>query len=302
MLDSSGVNPTAAVKVTPRRPSRTAVLAAVARALHRREPPPWILDDPFAMELAGDEAASVLDALETEVPADIRLDLIRWLCVRARFCEDAVERAVVGGVRQYVILGAGLDSFAYRRPDLVAQLRVFEIDHPASQAWKRQRLAEIGVPFPPGLVLAPLDFERETLAQGLRAASFDFELPSFVSLMGVTMYLTVDAIRATLRTVAECRPGSQIALTYNLPPERQDALGRRRHEAMSRLVAAMQEPWITFFDDEEVSRLLRDEGFASIELFGPEEAVQKYFPARSDILIGNVQRVALATVAGGPNH
>src|SRR5467141_2376379 len=179
--------------VTPRRPSRTAVLTAVARALHREEPPPWVLDDPLAMGLAGDDGPAVARRFRTELSTESLLSFTRWVCVRARLPEDIVEKAVEQGVEQYVILGAGLDSFAYRRSDLVSHLRVYEVDHPASQAWKRQRLAEMGVRPPANLTYAPIDFEHQTLRRGLTTAGFDFGAPAVFSWIGVTMYLTVEA-------------------------------------------------------------------------------------------------------------
>src|SRR5215467_7098942 len=120
-------------------------MTAAARALHREEPPPRVLDDHLAQGLAGDEGASITERLRDELSAEELLSFGRWMAVRARLVEDVVERAASTGIRQYGILGAGLDSFAYRRPDLLVRMRVFEVDHPASQAWKRERLAELGV-------------------------------------------------------------------------------------------------------------------------------------------------------------
>jgi methyltransferase (TIGR00027 family) len=137
--------------------------------------------------------------------------------VRARF-PDVVERAAAGGVGQYVILGAGLDSFAYRRDDLLGRLRVFEVDHPATQRWKRRRLAQLGVDSPAGLVFAPVDFERQTLREGLAAAGFDFGQLAVFSWAGVTMYLTLDAVNATLATMAGCQAGTWVVLTYLVTP------------------------------------------------------------------------------------
>ncbi len=117
-----------------RGPSRTAVLTAVARAVHREEPPPWVIDDYLALPLAGQAGLALLKRLRAQVPAPHLLAFSRWMCVRARFPEDIVERAAASGTRQYVILGAGLDSFAYRRDDLLGQLHVFEVDHPATQS------------------------------------------------------------------------------------------------------------------------------------------------------------------------
>jgi hypothetical protein len=146
------------------------VRSAAARALHREEPPPWVLDDHLALGLAGDEGVSITRSMRDELSAENLVTFSRWMCVRARLAEDVVERAVAAGIRQYAILGAGLDSFAYRRPDLLGRLRVFEVDHPASQAWKRERLAELGVDLPANLVFAAVDFETQTLSDGLVAA------------------------------------------------------------------------------------------------------------------------------------
>src|SRR5687767_8803463 len=156
--------------VVRRGPSRTAVLTAAARALHREEPPPWVLDDQLALALSGEDGRLLAEQLRTELSPQALLGFARWCCVRARLPEDTVERALADGVRQYVILGAGLDSFAYRRGDLLDRLRVFEVDHPASQDWKRQRLDALGLARPPNLVFAPVDFERQTLRAGLEAA------------------------------------------------------------------------------------------------------------------------------------
>ncbi|HTN78209.1 MAG TPA: class I SAM-dependent methyltransferase, partial [Acidimicrobiales bacterium] len=126
-------------------PSRSAAMTAVARSLHREEPPPWVLDDFLAAGLAGEEGPAIRERLSHDMTREDLLAFSRWVCVRARLPEDIVEDAVAGGVRQYVILGAGLDSFAYRRPDLVGLVRVYEVDHPETQAWKRARLAELDV-------------------------------------------------------------------------------------------------------------------------------------------------------------
>src|SRR5690242_12376481 len=203
--------------VEPRNPSQTALLTAAARALHRQEPPPWILDDTLALRLAGPEGIALAKRVRAELSPEEMSGFCRWVCVRARVAEDEVERAMGLGVRQYVILGAGLDSFAYRRNDLMDRLRVFEVDHPASQAWKRRRLQEVGIAEPVGLVFTPIDFERQTLEDGLREAGFRFAEPAVLSWIGVTMYLTREAISATLDSVARCAGGSRLVMTYNLP-------------------------------------------------------------------------------------
>jgi methyltransferase (TIGR00027 family) len=283
--------------VIPRSPSKTAVTTAAARALHREEPPPWVLDDHLALGLAGEEGVSIARTLRDELSTEDLLTFSRWMCVRARLAEDVVERAVAAGTRQYTILGAGLDSFAYRRPDLLAQLRVFEVDHPASQAWKHERLTELGVSLPNNLVFTPVDFETQTLRDGLLAAGFDFAASAAFSWIGVTMYLTLAAIEATLETVAACPPGSRIVLTYNPPPSALQDQGLAMHSRMSRLAGDMGEPWLSFFTPAEAEALLRRCGFAEVDHFGPAEAVRTYFAGRPDVRLGMPQRLLVATVA-----
>jgi methyltransferase (TIGR00027 family) len=218
-----------------RGPSQTAVLTAVARALHRDEPPPWVLDDYLAIGLAGADGPALRERLLREAARDDLNAFSRWVCVRARFPEDIVEAAVARGVGQYVILGAGLDSFAYRRTDLLDRLRVFEVDHPQTQAWKRERLDALGVDVPGGLVFAPVDFERQTLAEGLDAAGFDVGARAVFSWIGVTMYLTLDAIAATLardggddrRGARRHRRGGGRAVREPVPPRRDRATAAR---------------------------------------------------------------------------
>ena len=286
--------------VTPRRPSRTAVLTAIARALHREEPPPWVLDDPLAMGLAGDDGPVVARRFRTELSTESLLSFTRWVCVRARLPEDIVEKAVEQGVEQYVILGAGLDSFAYRRSDLVSHLRVYEVDHPASQAWKRQRLAEMGVRPPANLTYAPIDFEHQTLRRGLTTAGFDFAAPAVFSWIGVTMYLTVEAIRSTLGTIATCAPGTRIVMTYNQPLSALHGIALELDSAIRAFATEAGEPFLSLFIPKEIEALLREIGFADIMHFGPEAAVRTYFPGRADVRFGGAQRLIAAMVAANP--
>lgn len=271
-------------------------MTAVARGLHREEEPPWVLDDHLALGLAGDEGVSLAQKLRDELRADDLLTFTRWMSVRSRLTEDVVERAVDEGIGQYAILGAGLDSFAYRRPDLLTRLRVFEVDHPASQAWKRERLAELGVRLPTGLVFAPVDFESQALHGGLVAAGFDFAAGAVFSWIGVTMYLTLAAIEATLETAAACPPGSRIVLTYNPPPSALDGQAISMHGTMSRVVGEMGEPWISLFTPEEAEALLQRCGFGEVAHFGPAEAIRTYFEGRTDVRLGMPQRLLVATV------
>jgi methyltransferase (TIGR00027 family) len=196
-----------------------------------------------------------------------------------------------------VILGAGLDSFAYRRRDLVDRLRVFEVDHPATQAWKRQRLAELGMEPPAGLVFAPIDFERQTLREGLEQAGFDFAELAVFSWIGVTMYLTLDAINATLATLAQCRAGTRVVLTYNQPPAALTSNDAKITGTMAGIAAQLGEPFISRFLCAEIAELLHYHGFGEITDFGPDEARVAYFGGHPDAEIAGAQRVIATTVA-----
>jgi methyltransferase (TIGR00027 family) len=277
-------------------PSRTAVLTALARALHREEPRPWIIDDYLALGLAGEEGLALRERLQAELPPAFIAAFSRWVCVRARFPEDIVEQAAAEGVRQYVILGAGLDSFAYRRHDLLDRLRVFEVDHLASQQWKRRRLAELGVDSPATLVYAPVDFERQTLREGLEQAGFDFRQLAVFSWVGVTMYLTLDAIEATLVTMSGCQAGTRVVLTYNQPPAALGGTTAQIAAAFAGIAAEMGEPFVSRFLPGQIDQLLREHGFGEIVDFGPDQARTRYFQGRADVEIAGAQRLITAAV------
>jgi methyltransferase (TIGR00027 family) len=276
-------------------PSRTAMMTAAARALHRDEPPPWVLDDALAIELAGEEGVEIRDRLRAELSPQSLLAFSRWVCVRARVPEDVVERELAQGVDQYVILGAGLDTFASRRGDLASRVRVFEVDHPDTQRWKRSRLQELGVD--PEVVYVPVDFERQTLRAGLEDAGFDFGSRAVFSWIGVIMYLTLEAIEATLMTIHAAAPGSRVVLTYDLPSDALSGLGTETQGVLARIVADLGEPMVRRFRPAEIEALLRRLGFTSVEHVGPEEAKATYFPGRDDVAFGGAQRIATATVA-----
>jgi methyltransferase (TIGR00027 family) len=216
--------------------------------------------------------------------------------VRARFAEDIVEQAVGNGVCQYVILGAGLDSFAYRREDLLAHLRVFEVDHPATQSWKRRQLSDLGVGIPGGLVFAPVDFERQTLRDGLESAGFDFGQRAVFAWLGVAMFLTLDAISATLSTIMECAAGTRLVLTYNQPRAALQGVAAEVSVTFVGIATEMGEPFITRFLPREIGQLLREHGFDDTADFGPEEALTAYFQGRTSVDIGGSERLIAATV------
>ena len=280
-----------------RKRSQSAVLTAAARALHRQEPEP-LLDDYLALPLGGDDAKLLMERLQTELPREALLAFTRWVAVRARLPEDIISQAIEDGVEQYVILGAGLDSFAYRRDDLIDRVRVFEVDHPASQAWKRSRLEELGVECPAQLVFAPVDFEHQTLREGLDAAGFDSAARAVFSWLGVTMYLTTQAIRSTLAAVAAGPPGTKIVLTYNQPPSALTGIGLQTEAALRAIVAGMGEPMISTFLPGEIEEFVRCEGFEDVTHFGPDEAKATYFAGRTDVIFGGAQRIVIGTVTG----
>jgi methyltransferase (TIGR00027 family) len=280
---------------TDRFVGRTAILTAMARAMQREQPPPRVLDDYLAAPLAGAEGVTIRDQLIAALPPEHLLGFTRWISVRTRYTEDLVEQAVAAGtVCQYILLGAGLDTFAYRRPDLVARVRVVEVDQPESQAWKRQRLRVCNVTAPDSLAYAPVDFERQSLREGLSAAGIDFEQSTIVSWIGVSMYLTAEAIDATLATVAEFPPPTRLVMTYNLPLSALSGVGKATVTILSGVVAGMGEPFVSYFQPDEIERVLRRHGYTNIEHFGPDEARATYFPGQRDVNIASAQRLLSA--------
>jgi methyltransferase (TIGR00027 family) len=279
-----------------RGPSRTALMAAMGRALHRDGPPPHILDDWMAADLAGEEGRAILDNMRANVTPDRLHAFQAWTAVRSRFVEDFVDSAVAAGVSQYVVLGAGIDSFAYRRADLIECLTIFEVDHPLSQAWKRNRLDELNFTLPRNVVFAAVDFETQSLGAALRASGFGFDKRAVVSLIGVTMYLASEAIHATLDTVASCAQGTRLVLTYDQPPDVLDKRGRALLADVSGTAARYGEPFVSLFRRNEMERLLVEHGFDSVTHFGAKDAVQRYFGG-TDVGMPDVQRLVTALVA-----
>lgn len=194
------------------RPSATAQGAAVLRAAHQIIDQPAVFADPFALEIIGAEGRQSLAANLEQYRA--RRALRAYVALRSRYAEDQLAFAVARGVEQYVLLGSGLDTFAYRNPH--TRLQVFEVDHPASQRWKQLRLAQAQIAVPEILTFAPVDFETQTLAEGLRLAGFDDKRPAFFSMLGVAVYLSKPALTGTLRFVAGLPPESEIVFSYSV--------------------------------------------------------------------------------------
>ena len=258
--------------------SRTALGAAGHRAAHQVLEQGRIFADPLALRILGADAEEAIGEAEREPR---RRGLRLFIAVRTRFAEDALAAAIARGANQLVVLGAGLDTYAYRA-NPGAALRVFEVDHPATQAWKRERLAGAGIAIPPALIFAPVDFESESLADGLAAAGFDPARRSFFTWLGVTPYLTEQAIFATLGFIADLPGGAEVVFDYANPPEAIDDPERRAaHEALAARVAAAGEAFRCYLDTPTLVAKLDKLGFNAIEDLGPREIAARYFPGHA---------------------
>ena len=257
-----------------REPSRTALAAAAHRAAHQILEQGRIFNDPLAVRILGRDA----EAYGEDHPSRRRMRM--FIALRSRFAEDALAAAVEGGVRQVVVLGAGLDTFAYRSP-LRDRLRIFEVDHPATQAWKRQRLADAGIPLPDSLTFAPVDFEREILAERLAAAGFDTSQETFFTWLGVVPYLTELAVWSTLGFIAGLKEGAHVVFDYADPPESLAPEARVWHDRRAARVAELGEAWVNYFEPEQLHARLRGLGFSEIEDLGPAQIASRYFPSRT---------------------
>ncbi len=276
-------------------PSETAQSAAVFRAAHQILDRPLIFDDPLALRIIGAKAESALRADLMQFQR--RRSLRTFLALRSRYTEDELARAVQRGVRQYVILGAGLDTFPYRNHYPASRLRVFEVDHPATQFWKRARLGEAGIAIPDSLTFTPIDFERQTLNEGLRLAGFNTDEAAFFSMLGVVVYLTKQAIMETLKFVASLPAGSEIVFDYGIPSSSLTERQRFARQLGADRANSIGEPWITYFDPPSLETELRHIGFRRVEHLGPNEANERYFKDRTDGLrIGSSSRLMKAGV------
>jgi len=258
------------------QPSRTARAAAVHRAVHQVLEEGRIFADSLAVRVLGED----IEGLAREAEQNPHRRAMRiFIAARTRFAEDALAAAVEHGVRQLVVLGAGLDTYAYRGA-MRDRLRIFEVDHPATQAWKRERLAEAGIPLPGTLTFAPVDFEHETLGEGLGAAGFDPAERSFFTWLGVVPYLTEEAVFGTLRFIGSLRGGAQVVFDYSDPPGSFSAGMRAVHDARAAHVAELGESWVSYFDSDELRARLTALGFFEVEDLGPPEVAARYFPRR----------------------
>ena len=283
------------------------------RAAHLlRDEEPKILRDDFALGLSGVESEAALRAALERMQAEfarqanpeLAHSLVRHLrasvTMRSRYTEDELSKAIARGINQYVILGAGLDSFAYRRRDLAGVVRVFEVDHPATQQWKRRRLQELQIALPPNLTFIPINFEQQTLSEALQAGGYCPQEPAFFSWLGVTGYLTEEAIFKTLREVASAAPGSEIVFGYGVRETLLDEESRQMRKVLKEGVAAQGEPTLSLFEPTNLAAQVRALGFAQVWDFGPEAANAHYFAGRADGLrVAPLTRLMKARVGNG---
>jgi methyltransferase (TIGR00027 family) len=262
-------------------PESTAVRVALWRALHTEiDPPPHVLEDEIGLQLVapGDGWRARPD-MDPDGTRGFRASIV----ARARFIEDLVAEQAGHGVAQYVLLGAGLDTFAQRRPEIASRMRVFEVDQPGPQAWKRQRLAELGYGVPHWLRLVPINFEQNgSWWQELAVAGFDPGQPAVVASTGVSMYLSKDATAATLRQLAGLAPGSTLAMTFLLPRDLLGDADRAGLRAADQGARASGTPFVSFYQPQEMLAMAREAGFAGVRHVSGASLGERYFGGRSD--------------------
>lgn len=276
-------------------PDNTAVRVALWRAMHVQvDPPPHVLEDEIGLKLiAPDDGWRLRPDMDPHFTKLFRASIV----ARARFIEDLVVERAGRGVNQYVILGAGLDTFAQRRPEIAASLKVFEVDQPGTQAWNRQRLVELGFGIPEWLRFVPVDFEAgEAWWERLADAGFDRSRAAVVASTGVSMYLTKDAIAATLRQIAALAPDSTLAMTFLLPLELMDPEVRPGFQMAEKGARASGTPFLSFFTPQEMLALAREAGFREAEYVSAADLGQRYFGGRTDGLrLGSSEELLVAT-------
>jgi methyltransferase (TIGR00027 family) len=291
--------------VKPGEASRTAEVVAIQRAAHQFLDRPVVFEDPLALQVLSAEAQAILrtDPGQTERSPVSKL-LRAGLAVRSRVAEDTLADAVTRGVRQYVILGAGFDTFAYRSP--FQDVRVFEVDHPSTQAVKRQRLEAGSIAIPSSVTFVPFDFggiasadaatRGGPLADALASGGFDAAQPAVAAWLGVTMYLTPEEVRDTLRFVGSFSPGSTVVFDFYLPVEAVGFVTRIFYTRVLQRLEKLGEPWRAFYTPDAIRRELQQAGFAQIETLDRDALNGRYLANRPDHLdIGSLLHIAVAT-------
>jgi methyltransferase (TIGR00027 family) len=257
--------------------SRTALATAYLRAAHQLlDDPPLLLNDPIAVPLLGVDATGRICGSQARYQSAEVKSLRTHVVLRARFAEDRLKNAVARGVIRYVLIGAGFDTFALRQPAWGRSLRIVEIDHPSTQAAKRQRIAQAGLSAPENLRFIPIDFERDSLGEALARDGIGKDEPAFFSWLGVTVYLEEAAIDTTLRSMTSFAPGTEVVLTFRQPSNNPSSLAAR--------TAQVGEPFVSLFTPDQIAAKLQRAGFSAVEFLTPEKARVLYFTsARNDL-------------------
>jgi methyltransferase (TIGR00027 family) len=285
-------------------PSQTALTAAAARAAHPIvDQPPHIFTDYLAEQLLGQQADEFISYHRAHGGHPVLSAARTQAACRSRYTEDRLADAATRGITQYVMLGAGLDSFAYRSKP--ASLWVFEVDHPATQEWKRDQLAQAGIPIPDGTAFVPADFERGELAAQLRGAGFDPARPALVSWLGVAMYLTQPAISQTLAELGTFAPGTELITDYLLPAGLRDQDGQSYADQVAPIAAQHGEPWLTCLTPDELSAQLTAHGFGQVRHISQRDSISPQLWARRDTLhpirLSMLAHATIATAATSPH-
>ena len=280
------------------QPSRTALRVALRRAAHQvHDAKPLVFEDPLAVPILGSEAAAELSRTPDSERRPFSAGLRAFMVCRARLAEDVLTAGVRNhGVRQYLVLGAGLDTFAYRNS--FPQIKVFEVDHPATQAWKRERLHEAKIAVPDSMTFVAVDFESQVLKDELIAHGFDFNLPTVTAWLGVAPYLTEEAFRATLELLGGFAAGSSVVFDYSLPREALSPNEQLMLDSLSARVAQAGEPFRLFFTPETLAAELSRAGMQVVEDLDGPAVNQRYLAGRTDglELRGRAGRICHASV------
>lgn len=264
-----------------KEPDNTAVRTALWRALHvLADAKPYILEDEVGLQL-------IAPPVDWQQRPDMKFTkrLRASIVARARFIEDLIVEESKRGIDQYVILGAGLDSFALRRMDIASQLQIYEIDQPDTLAWKQQRFIELGFSIPAYLHFVPVNFETSSWWDALLKKGFNISKPAVVACTGVTLYLTKEAITATLKQLANLAPGSTLAMTFYLPVQLLDEEDKPMQEIAEKGARASGTPFISFFAPDEVLALAYEAGFKKAGTISTKDMEELYFKDRSDKLL-----------------
>jgi methyltransferase (TIGR00027 family) len=265
---------------TTLQPDSTAVRVALWRALHVLvDAPPHVIDDQVGLQLADPDPdwRTRPDMNEYATPG-VRASIV----ARARFVEDLLAEQAGHGAGQYVLLGAGLDTFAQRRPEIGSRITVFEVDQPGPQAWKQRRLSELGFDVPEWLRFVPVDFETDSWWDRLLASGFDVNKPTVVASLGVSMYLTREATAATLRQIASLAPGSTLVMTFMRPVELVGPEEQALHRATDAAARASGTPFISYYRPDDILAMARDAGFATARHVTAADHTKRYFAGRAD--------------------